>query len=76
MANKYAIVNVVIVIVKYVIVNRDSEACLWGRSVQFQTYISELLQMNGIWEILSAGMSVNTNSSLSQKLGQKFKLLV
>ena len=24
--------------------SRDLEACLWGRAVQFQTYISEMLQ--------------------------------
>jgi len=26
----------------------DSTACLWGRCVQFKSYISEMLQMNDI----------------------------
>ena len=45
-----------------------------GRSVPFQTYISEILQMNGVLVPLSAGLSVNTNPSASEKLLEKYNI--
>ena len=36
--------NILQEICHFQVYNRDLEACLWGRSVQFKTYISEMLQ--------------------------------
>jgi len=53
---------------------KDLEACPWLGPAQFQSYISVMLHINDVCELLITGMSVNENHSATKKMLEKYKM--